>query len=211
MAQARLGKGKMPGRAFFPCSFLDQITWLRTGKRAGKTADFANRRCPKVIVLSSALAYTVGMAKLLTMRVADEADKNALEALQWRASLNNPGDRAALLANPDAIELPSHQLAAGGVFAAERHGVIEGFAAVLPRHDGAAELDALFVEPAFWRQGIGRVMVDHCCVYASSMGSGTLHVVANPHAKDFYSACGFEETGEQVTRFGVGIMMRKAI
>ena len=36
-----------------------------------------------------------------------------LESLQWRASLGNPGDRDALLANPDAIALMIEQIAAG--------------------------------------------------------------------------------------------------
>jgi len=41
----------------------------------------------------------------ITIRSAESTDQKALEAVQWRASLNNPGDREALLGNPDAIEL----------------------------------------------------------------------------------------------------------
>jgi hypothetical protein len=41
--------------------------------------------------------------KDIVIRTALIGEKQQLEALQWRASLNNPGDRAALLANPDAI------------------------------------------------------------------------------------------------------------
>ena len=78
------------------------------------------------------------------------------DALQWRASLGNPGDRDALLANPDAIALPIEQIENGCVFVAERDGDVAGFAAVVPRSDGGAELDALFVEPHLWNRGIGR-------------------------------------------------------
>ena len=46
----------------------------------------------------------------ITVRVAVPADQKALEAVQWRASLNNPGDRDALLANSDAIEVPLQQI-----------------------------------------------------------------------------------------------------
>ncbi|MDO8272302.1 MAG: hypothetical protein Q7U82_10350 [Gammaproteobacteria bacterium] len=49
----------------------------------------------------------------ITIRTAQISDQKALEALQWRASLNNPGDREALLANPDAIELPLEQIEGG--------------------------------------------------------------------------------------------------
>lgn len=45
-----------------------------------------------------------------------------LESLQRRASLPNPGDRDALLANPDAIALPIEQIAEGCVFLAQRDG-----------------------------------------------------------------------------------------
>ena len=68
-----------------------------------------------------------------------------LESLQRRASLRNPGDRDALLANPDAIALPLEQITAGCVFVAERDGIVVGFAAVVTRVDGGVELDAVFV------------------------------------------------------------------
>src|ERR1700749_4947480 len=99
------------------------------------------------------------MEKLL-IRCADVSEQKELEALQWRASLTNEGDRDALLAHPDAIELPIDQIAAGGVFVSERDGVIVGFAALLPRPDGDVELDALFVDPEARRLGVGRSLVD---------------------------------------------------
>jgi Acetyltransferase (GNAT) family len=87
------------------------------------------------------------MTNALSIRAAVTSERKALEALQVRASRNNADDREALLANPDAIALPLEQIAGGLVFVAERDGAIVGFAAVLPRQDGGAELDGLFVEP----------------------------------------------------------------
>lgn len=147
----------------------------------------------------------------ITVRPAVVSDQKALEALQWRASLNNPGDREALLANPDAIELPRAQIEGGGVFVAEAEGSVLGFAAILPRDDGDSELDALFVEPRAWRQGIGRVLVDHCCNAARSAGAVSIHVVGNPHAESFYSACGFTAAGTKQMRFGVGLLLKRAL
>jgi GNAT superfamily N-acetyltransferase len=145
----------------------------------------------------------------ITVRSAVASEKKALEALQWRASLNNPGDREVLLANPDAIELPLHQIEAGGVFVAEAAGTVMGFAAILPRDDGNSELDALFTEPAAWRQGIGRALVEHCCAAAKTTGAAALHVVGNPHAEGFYGACGFKLLGKEQTRFGIGLLMKR--
>src|SRR5689334_1425215 len=139
------------------------------------------------------------------VRLAVASEQKQLEALQWRASLNNPGDRDALLAHPDAIDLPLEQMKAGGVFGAEVAGAAMGFAATLPRENGDLDLDALFVEPKAWRQGIGRALVQHCAATARDAGAESLHVTGNPHAKGFYSVFGFDTMGTKQTRFGVGL------
>lgn len=145
------------------------------------------------------------------VRPATVAEKEGLEALQRRASLSNPGDRAALLANPDCIELPIEQIEAGGVYVAEVAGAVQGFAALLPRDDGDAELDALFVEPDAWQQGIGRALVEACCAAARAAGARYLHVVGNPHAEGFYGSCGFKMLGTTQMRFGIGLLMKREL
>ena len=151
------------------------------------------------------------MTKRIFIRTALASEQNALEALQRRASLSNPGDHEAILANPDAIDLPLEQIAAGGVFVAHQDAAIAGFAAVLPRPDGETELDALFVEPHLWRHGVGRSLVQHCAEFARAQGSHALHVIGNPHAESFYMACGFQRIGNSQTRFGVGFLLRKGL
>jgi N-acetylglutamate synthase-like GNAT family acetyltransferase len=145
-----------------------------------------------------------------SIRAAIVLELAALEALQWRASLRNINDRAALLANADAILLPAQQILDGQVFVAEQAKQIKGFSAVVPRIDGDFELDGLFVEPECWRKGIGRALVHHASEVASMSGAKHLHVVGNPHAAHFYTACGFEVIGVAETRFGSGLLMRKA-
>ncbi|HEX7795655.1 MAG TPA: GNAT family N-acetyltransferase [Vicinamibacterales bacterium] len=151
------------------------------------------------------------MAYDVSIRPARPDERAMLESLQWRASLNNPGDRDALLANPDAIELPLEQIANGDVFVAESDGVVVGFAAVVPRPDGGAELDALFVEPQLWKRGIGRQLVDRVADVARARAAGFLHVIGNPHAEGFYVSCGFQVTGTIDTRFGSGLAMRRPL
>jgi GNAT superfamily N-acetyltransferase len=147
----------------------------------------------------------------IVIRSAVQAERADLEALQWRASLLNERDRDNLLAHPDAITLPPEQIAADCVFVAERDGVVAGFAAVLPRPDGGAELDALFVEPRLWKNGIGRRLVDHIADIARVRGATFLHVIGNPHAEGFYVSCGFCVTGTVDTRFGIGLAMRRPL
>ena len=147
----------------------------------------------------------------LLIRRAVISEQKELEDLQLRASLTNICDREALLAHPDAIELPVAQIAAGSVFVAIWSGTIVGFAAVEPRTDGESELDALFVDPNMRRRGIARSLVAHCAEVARSRESAFLYVVGNPHAKEFYTGCGFDVIGTSETRFGRGLLMRKIV
>lgn len=55
----------------------------------------------------------------LLIRLAAVSEQKSLEDLQLRASLTNAGDRDALLAHADAIELPVAQIAARRVSVAE--------------------------------------------------------------------------------------------
>lgn len=115
------------------------------------------------------------------------------------------------MANPDAVELPLRQIEGGGVFVAEVAGLIKGFAAILPRDDGDSELDALFVEPDAWRQGIGRALIERCVSAARAAGATSIHVVGNPHAEGFYSTCGFKMLGVKQMRFGTGLLMKREL
>lgn len=151
------------------------------------------------------------MAHNIHLRPAVMSEQSILEALQRRASLNNPGDREVLLANPDAIALSPAQIADGFVFVAEQDGVIAGFSAVLPRKDAQMDLDGLFVDPDLQRRGIGRLLVEYAVDFARGQGASTLHVVGNPHAANFYRACGFEVSGTVATRFGAGLLCRRRL
>jgi GNAT superfamily N-acetyltransferase len=151
------------------------------------------------------------LAPQVSIRPARPDEHTMLESLQRRASLNNPGDRDAILANPDAIDLPIEQITDGCVFVAEGDGVVAGFAAVVPRPDGDAELDALFVEPHLWKHGIGRQLVNHTAEVARMRTARFLHVIGNPHAEGFYVSCGFRVTGTIETRFGVGLLMQRPL
>lgn len=165
----------------------------------------------RVPLLASTAVRPHIMTGSIVIRRADICERKNLEALQARASLNNAGDWGTILANPDAIELPEGHIEAGRVFVAEHSGSIVGFAVILPRGDGDAELDGLFVEPNSWGQGIGRRLVEHCAQIARAAGSGALHVLGNSHAEGFYLSCGFTRCGTAETRFGFGMLFRRRL
>jgi GNAT superfamily N-acetyltransferase len=147
----------------------------------------------------------------IELRPARADERKALEALQLRASIAHPDYRDVLLANPGVIVLPDEQIAAGQVIVAEDEDGVRGFAVVLPRDDGQAELDGLFVEPDRWRGGVGRRLVEWAEGYAASFGASRLCVIANPTALDFYRAVGFVQTGEAVTQFDTAPVMEKSV
>ena len=142
-------------------------------------------------------------AEALTIRPGRPDERDALEALQRRASLALPEYRAELEAHPDAIHLPPAQLANGQVLVAERGGTIAGFAALV-----GGELDGLFVEPELWRRGIGEALVEAATHQARRRGL-SLTVVASPSARIFYESCGFAVEGEAQTRFGPALRMSR--
>jgi GNAT superfamily N-acetyltransferase len=141
------------------------------------------------------------------IRDAVPADVAVLRQLYRRASLSNEGDRMNLLANPDALEW-------GGLgrddrrtrVAATAGGRIAGFATSLPAGD-ALELDDLFVDPDWRRQGAARALVLDVVGHAWNKGIGRIQVTANRHALVFYEKAGFVVDHEVQTRFGPGLRM----
>jgi GNAT superfamily N-acetyltransferase len=144
---------------------------------------------------------------MLTIRDAVPADLPELREVYRASSLSNEGDRANLLANPDALEYPG--IAAGGGrtrVAVAADGRIAGFATSLVAGD-AVELDDLFVDPGWMRQGVGRALVADAATIARRWGAGRIEVTANPHALAFYQRAGFVADHEVQTRFGPGSRM----
>jgi GNAT superfamily N-acetyltransferase len=151
------------------------------------------------------------MAGEVSIRGGRLDEREALIALQRRASLMWEEDRQSLLDHPDAIDIPEDQITEGRVFVAEADGRTVGFGVVIPRSDGEAELDGLFVEPDAWGKGVGRQLMHHADALARSGGARLLNVVANGRAVGFYEACGFQAVRVVETRFSPGLEMIKAL
>ena len=134
----------------------------------------------------------------------------ALEALQRRTAMISDY-REAILAHPDAIEISLQAVVDGHARVALLANKVIGFSIVLPSRDGRAELDGLFVEPDVWKQGTGTRLVEEAARLSASRAAEWLYVVGNPNARGFYETCAFEYLGEEQTRFGPGLNMRKRL
>ena len=134
----------------------------------------------------------------VTYRAGRAEDHPALLALMRRAALANEGDREMLTAHPELITLPIDLLGPETSVVAEENGVPVGFATLSPspghgdEHPlNEIELDALFVDPAHWRAGIGGALMGEVRRLAGAGGATAIRVIANPHADAFYAASGF--------------------
>lgn len=146
------------------------------------------------------------VTKLLFIRPARAEERDALQALLGRALLaaesyrgQSPGHRAGNRVSPARI-------AEQRVLVVEREDGIFGFAVWSQTGDGAAELEGIFIEPAWWRQGMGRRLIE---AVAAQVGAAALRITARPGEAAFFAQCGFVRTRKVETRDGPAIRMER--
>jgi GNAT superfamily N-acetyltransferase len=142
----------------------------------------------------------------VAIRTAVEADLPALRGVHRRASLSNEGDREALLAHPEVMELDGDSVRAGRTRVAVAGDEVIGFASVI-EVDERLELDDMFVEPDWMGKGIGRLLVEDAFAALRAEGRTRLEVIANRPALALYEKVGFVVDGEAETRFGPALHM----
>jgi GNAT superfamily N-acetyltransferase len=154
--------------------------------------------------------WKAGPVTRVLIRDASPDDMTALRDVFRRSSLSNEGDRPNLLAHPEVLELADRAVREGRTRAAVADGTVVGFATWLGAGD-AIEIEDLFVDPGWMKQGIGRTLVLDLIAIARGRGSGRVEVTANPHALAFYAKVGFVVFREDTTRFGPAPRMRRAV
>ena len=86
------------------------------------------------------------------------------------------------------------------------NGEIVGFASLADAGDWL-ELEDLFVDPVFMRQGVGRALMHDVVEQARRRGVGRVEVNANDHALMFYEEVGFVALGRVPLEHGTAIRM----
>jgi GNAT superfamily N-acetyltransferase len=148
---------------------------------------------------------------ILQIRFAQLRERAPLIELQRRASLVWDEYRDALLANPDAIDIPVEQFRNRQVRVAWSGDRPIGFSAVTALDAEICELDGLFVEPAHWRQGIGGALIEDAARLARRRKFRRMEVTANPRAEGFYTKQDFIKYAVTETRFGSASRMRRIL
>lgn len=149
-----------------------------------------------------------------TVRTALAADIPAMEALIWRSGIElsegfYTGEQARaitqhvfgvdsqLVADQTyfAVEQDGRLVACGGwskrstLFGADH--TKQGVDALLDPASEPARIRAFFVEPAAARQGLGRLLLQHCTDAAAEAGFHSLELAATLPGVPLYLACGF--------------------
>ncbi len=94
--------------------------------------------------------------------------------------------------SPEKISAPEFHF-----FVSEVEGVITGFYALEQLSLEQFELEALFVEPDWIGQGIGRFLMEHAKAEAQRLGGQSIYIHADPNAAAFYKAIGGILTGQK--------------
>lgn len=84
---------------------------------------------------------------------------------------------------------------------------VVGFASIVVSAS-SLELEDLFVDPDWMRQGVGRALVAAVAVAVRDTGQSTIEVDANHHALAFYREVGFLDLGEVPIEYGTATRMR---
>jgi ribosomal protein S18 acetylase RimI-like enzyme len=153
--------------------------------------------------------HASGAGRLL-LRRASPADHEALQRIYCRASLSNPGDRAALIAHPEFLRLDPELISRGRTWVAEiaDDQTVVGFASTTRAGHTTLELEDLFVDPDCRRQGVARALVERIKAEAAAEQVARIRVTGNVHALSFYRAVGFTSETSIRTHLGAGLQMQ---
>lgn len=131
-----------------------------------------------------------------TIRRARPEDAGALSELAIRSKGHWGYDAAFLAACRAELTFSADELTNALTFVADGSDGPAGFYRLLERGNGVAELDDLFVDPAFIGGGVGKRLWEHAVARATALGCTEVTIQSDPFAEGFYRAMGAERVGE---------------
>jgi GNAT superfamily N-acetyltransferase len=118
---------------------------------------------------------------------------DALHALDWRESREKLGQEeapevGAAMAHTRRLKCPPSRYYLGYIDGAPR-----GYFSTLPGIDDMAQVEDLFVEPAYRRRGLATALIHHTVAACRAAGAGPIVIVSEPAdtPKHMYAAMGF--------------------
>ncbi|MDO8288570.1 MAG: GNAT family N-acetyltransferase [Parvibaculum sp.] len=138
----------------------------------------------------------ISLKKKRTMlRLAWPDEGPALSALAMLSKAHWGYDTDFMNRCRDELTITQGKIGRERVRVAEVGGKVAGFASMAVL-GGKAEVGDIFVHPKFMSSGIGHLLINDLLQYALRHGISSVHVEADPNAKDFYTKQGFSQCGE---------------
>ncbi|WP_172123278.1 MULTISPECIES: GNAT family N-acetyltransferase [unclassified Devosia] len=150
----------------------------------------------------------------VTIRQARLEDRPLLNQVMLNASLAvETGEVLRRLTEaPGHFRIDEDLLRHGQIVVAEANGAPVGFAAFSIGGSEFAELAGMFVDPPYWRRGIGRQILEAVERELLVRQATGIRVVAGTTAVPFYQAQGFTVVGKEKTPLGPVVpVMTKSI
>jgi ribosomal protein S18 acetylase RimI-like enzyme len=139
----------------------------------------------------------VGEARPFEIRPVEHEDAwrrfEALHALDWKETRERLGQQelpeaGVAMARSRRLKCPPSRYYLGYVDGAPR-----GYFSTLPGLQGMAQVEDLFVDPAFRHRGLATALIHHCVRKCREQGARSVVIVADPDdtPKHMYAAMGF--------------------
>jgi GNAT superfamily N-acetyltransferase len=132
-----------------------------------------------------------------SIRIAKVEEQRELTRLCVRATMHAGYDDAFIDRVMPGLTITLPLINEGCVQVAEEApGVVIGVVAVTTLAQGIALLNSMFVDPAFWRRGVGRALFGAAVARARILKAGAIMIYAEPSAEGFYKRMGTIRIGE---------------
>ncbi|MGA7804566.1 GNAT family N-acetyltransferase [Bradyrhizobium sp.] len=133
-----------------------------------------------------------------TVRGAKPEEQRELTRLCVRATMHAGHDEAFIDRSMPSLTVALPMITANCVqVAQDGSSEVVGVVWVVPTGlQGIAQLHGLFVDPAHWKRGIGRVLFGAAVARAKGIKAGALMITAEPSAEGFYKRMGAIRIGE---------------
>jgi GNAT superfamily N-acetyltransferase len=138
------------------------------------------------------------MAELYSIRDGKPEEQRDLTRLCVRATMHAGYDDAFIDRAMPALTITLPLITAGGVRVAEdKSGIVVGVVTITTTIvQGIALLHGIYVDPPYWKRGIGRVLFEAAVCRAKELKAGALMIYAEPSAEGFYKRMGGVRIGE---------------
>jgi predicted N-acetyltransferase YhbS len=144
-----------------------------------------------------------------SVRDATTDEQRELTRLCVRATMQAGYDQAFIDRAIPGLTVTLPLITAGCVRVAEhKPGEVVGVVIVSTTMlQGIALLHGLYVDPPFWRRGVGRVLFEAAIARTKALKAGVLVIYAEPSAEGFYKRMGATRVGEGTFYFSPEIVL----